>query len=45
MLGFINVEVYMYEIRRDSYPRETDFVKRVEDYVSASAVTTFNIRC
>ena len=45
VLRFVCVEVYVYEVRRDSYSREPHFLERVEDDESASAVRTENIRC
>ncbi len=45
VLRFVCVEVYVYEVRRDSYSREPHLLERVEDDESASAVRTENIRC
>ena len=45
VLRFVCVEVYVYKVRRDSYSREPDFLERVEDNVSASAVRAVDVRC
>ena len=45
VLRFVCVEVYVYEVRRDSYSREPYFLERVENNKSASAVRTEDVRC
>lgn len=44
MLRFVCVEVYVYEVWRDPYSRESDFLERVEDDKSAPAVRAVDVR-
>jgi len=45
VLRFVCVEVYVYETRRNPEPRKPDFLERVEDNVSASAIRAVDVRC
>ncbi len=45
VLRFVCVKVNVQEIRRYPYSRESDFLERVEDNVSASAVRAVDVRC
>jgi len=45
VLRFVCVEVAVNEVRRNPQPRKSNFLERVKDDVSASAVRAVDVRC
>ena len=44
VLRFVCVEVYVNEVRRDSYSRESNFLERVEDDIPRARIGNVDVR-